>query len=126
MVTPHSETLNEAQRLHYEAPKLTIQQKADLVGVSTVTYRMWLNGASISAANKKRLQELLDIRDYSKSRKKTALTLREREILRLVARGYSNEEIARQLSVQTPTVNAHVTHLHAKTRPTNRTEVAIY
>jgi HD-GYP domain-containing protein (c-di-GMP phosphodiesterase class II) len=49
------------------------------------------------------------------------LTAREIEVLRLLARGRSNKEIARELTVAPKTVDAHVQHVYAKlgvsTRP---------
>jgi len=54
------------------------------------------------------------------TRKRRGLTAREREVLTLLARGYTGEEVARQLSVSAETVRAHVrnsvTKLHARTR----------
>ncbi|HEV7845477.1 MAG TPA: helix-turn-helix transcriptional regulator [Thermoleophilaceae bacterium] len=48
------------------------------------------------------------------------LTARECEVLTLLARGYTGEEVARQLLVSAETVRAHVrnsvTKLHARTR----------
>jgi DNA-binding CsgD family transcriptional regulator len=48
------------------------------------------------------------------------LTSREREVLTLLARGYTGEEVARELSVSAETVRAHVrnsvTKLRARTR----------
>ncbi|MEA2408630.1 MAG: hypothetical protein QOE69_2749 [Thermoleophilaceae bacterium] len=48
------------------------------------------------------------------------LTARECEVLTLLARGYTGEEVARQLQVSAETVRAHVrnsvTKLHARTR----------
>ena len=53
-------------------------------------------------------------------RRRTGLTAREVEVLTLLARGYTGEEIARQLQVSAETVRAHVrnsvTKLHARTR----------
>ena len=54
------------------------------------------------------------------TRRRRGLTTREREVLTLLARGYTGEEIARQLQVSGETVRAHVrnsvTKLHARTR----------
>ena len=54
------------------------------------------------------------------SRRPRGLTNREREVLTLLARGYTGEEVARQLEVSAETVRAHVrnsvTKLHARTR----------
>jgi DNA-binding NarL/FixJ family response regulator len=43
-----------------------------------------------------------------------ALTPREREVLRLVALGLTNAEVARELTVTSRTVNAHLTAIYAK------------
>jgi non-specific serine/threonine protein kinase len=43
-----------------------------------------------------------------------ALTPREREVLRLVAQGLTNAEVARELTVTPRTVNAHLTAIYAK------------
>jgi DNA-binding NarL/FixJ family response regulator len=42
------------------------------------------------------------------------LSAREREVLRLVARGTSNREIAAELFISQATVKTHLTHLYAK------------
>jgi DNA-binding NarL/FixJ family response regulator len=52
------------------------------------------------------------------------LTDREAEILRLVARGLSNQEIARELWVTEPTVKFHLTRLYRKLGVTSRTAAA--
>ena len=53
-------------------------------------------------------------------RRRRGLTERERQVLTLLARGYTGEEVARELSVSAETVRAHVrnavTKLHARTR----------
>jgi DNA-binding NarL/FixJ family response regulator len=56
----------------------------------------------------------------STTRRRRGLTTREKEVLTLLARGYTGEEVARQLQVSAETVRAHVrnsvTKLHARTR----------
>lgn len=50
-----------------------------------------------------------------------ALTIREREILRLMAVGLSNEEIAERLVVGVSTVKKHINHIFSKLGVTSRT-----
>jgi ATP/maltotriose-dependent transcriptional regulator MalT len=58
------------------------------------------------------------------SRSDAHLTSREVEILRLVAQGRSNGEIARQLFISTKTVSVHVSNILAKLGAGGRTEAA--
>ncbi len=53
------------------------------------------------------------------------LSKREREVLRLLATGQSNKEIARELSLQEPTVKLHVTSLYRKLGSRNRAQAAV-
>lgn len=52
------------------------------------------------------------------------LTSREMTILKLVAKGYKNKEIAQQLQVSTRNVEKYVSRLLSKTSTRNRTELA--
>jgi DNA-binding NarL/FixJ family response regulator len=54
----------------------------------------------------------------------TALTRREREILRYVAEGHSNRELARMLWVTEQTVKFHLSNVYRKLDVSNRTEAA--
>jgi len=54
------------------------------------------------------------------------LTARERETLRLIARGLSNQEIARELSVDERTVAKYVSKILYKLHLANRTQAALY
>jgi DNA-binding CsgD family transcriptional regulator len=53
------------------------------------------------------------------------LTRREDEVLRWVARGKSNREIADALSIAPGTVKKHLDHIYAKLGVTTRTEAAV-
>ena len=55
-----------------------------------------------------------------------ALSPREREILRCLARGASNKEIARELDVAESTVKIHVQHILRKLELTSRVQAAVW
>jgi DNA-binding NarL/FixJ family response regulator len=54
------------------------------------------------------------------------LSPREVEVLRLIASGKTNDQIARQLVISASTVSHHVSNILAKTGAGNRTEAAAY
>ena len=51
------------------------------------------------------------------------LTTREREVLRLIARGYAYKEIARQLTLSVKTIESHVSSVLRKLQLSNRHEL---
>ena len=53
------------------------------------------------------------------------LTERETDVLRLLARGQSNDEIARNLSISATTVRSHVSSILLKLGVANRTQAAL-
>jgi NarL family two-component system response regulator LiaR len=55
-----------------------------------------------------------------------ALTERELEVLELVARGRTDQEIARSLAVSQATVRTHVSNILAKLHMANRVQAALY
>jgi DNA-binding NarL/FixJ family response regulator len=54
------------------------------------------------------------------------LTEREEEVLRTVARGRTNEEIARELHISLSTVKSHLASLMGKLGARNRVEIAVW
>lgn len=58
--------------------------------------------------------------------KKATLTKREGEVLKRVARGWSNRQVARDLGISQRTVEVHVSRILAKTGTGSRTEAAAW
>jgi DNA-binding NarL/FixJ family response regulator len=56
----------------------------------------------------------------------TALSEREVDVLRLVAQGYSNPQIAQELFISVNTVKSHIKNILMKLNLENRTQVARY
>lgn len=54
------------------------------------------------------------------------LTRREREVLNLIVKGYSNQEIADALYITLKTVKTHVSNILAKLEVSDRTQATIY
>jgi NarL family two-component system response regulator LiaR len=57
---------------------------------------------------------------------KKPLTRRELEVLKLIARGLTNLEIATELGIGAGTVRFHVSHILSKLHLANRTQAALY
>lgn len=55
-----------------------------------------------------------------------ALTTREREVLTLIAQGYSNQEIAQQLTVSVKTIETHKARIQEKLNLRTRAELVRY
>ena len=54
------------------------------------------------------------------------LTSREREVLQLIAEGFSNQQIAQELFISVKTVEAHKSHIRSKLHASNRTDLIRY
>jgi NarL family two-component system response regulator LiaR len=56
----------------------------------------------------------------------TELTKREMEVLKLIAKGLNNREIAEQLVISEHTVKGHVSNIFSKLHLADRTQAAVY
>jgi DNA-binding NarL/FixJ family response regulator len=56
---------------------------------------------------------------------KLGLTTRELEVVRLIAQGYSNTEIAAELIVSDATVKTHINHIFSKLGARDRAQVIV-
>lgn len=57
--------------------------------------------------------------------KKYGLTAREKEVLKLLIKGYYNKEIAKILNVTTETAKSHVSSILSKLKARNRIKAAV-
>jgi NarL family two-component system response regulator LiaR len=64
--------------------------------------------------------------DKDKGQVTEELTQRELDVLRCIAMGMSNKQVALHLSIGTTTVRSHVSSLMRKLGLENRTQLAIY
>jgi DNA-binding NarL/FixJ family response regulator len=72
------------------------------------------------------LKQFGPIASASPRRPTTPLTDREIELVKRLARGRTNQEIAYELFISLSTVKAHVTNIQDKLRLRNRTEIAAW
>jgi DNA-binding CsgD family transcriptional regulator len=54
------------------------------------------------------------------------LTEREVQVLRLIARGLTSAEAARELGIQPKTVGSHIEHIYAKIGASNRSVATLF
>jgi NarL family two-component system response regulator LiaR len=81
--------------------------------------------SSLSPAIAKRLVREVS-RDPDDGHANAPLTERETEVLRSVAHGHSNEEIAKELCISPATVRTHVSNILAKLNLARRTQAMLY
>ena len=82
----------------------------------------------LSPAVTRRLMRRAVVQEDARERARrqlAGLSPREREVVRAIAEGQTNAEIAASLLMSVPTVKAHVTHILTKAGLANRTQIAL-
>lgn len=77
-------------------------------------------------ATKKAISHMTSLANRTTSKSSNDLTEREREVLGLVARGYTNKQIAESLYLSEKTARNHVSHILEKLGLSRRSEAAAY
>ncbi|MDO9166035.1 MAG: response regulator transcription factor, partial [Rhodoferax sp.] len=85
-------------------------------------------GASITPSLARRLLHRLDQRDAGQTGhvNRTKLSSRERDVLKMVASGYTSAEIGGRLGISVRTVNAHVRNIYSKLQVKTRAQAVSY
>lgn len=83
-------------------------------------------GQYVDSTLARRLTSSFSGTEGGKSRKTGAITDREADVIRLIARGYSNKEIANELSLSVKTVEAHKANAMRKLDLGGRVDIVNY
>ena len=75
---------------------------------------------------RKLMQQVSQVRNAPQERSLEELTEREKEVLRLIANGSNNREIAQQLFISEKTVKTHVSNILGKLNLEQRTQLVLY
>lgn len=75
---------------------------------------------------RKLMQQVSQMHNIPQDSSINELTAREQEVLRLVARGRSNREIAQELFISEKTVKTHISNILGKLHLEQRTQLVIY
>lgn len=101
-----------------------VLKDSELAVLREAIYSVYKNETYIQENLKPMLQERL-LRGMN-TRKDEVLTEREIEVLRLIAKGLINKEIASELSISEKTVKNHAGNIFKKIDVSDRTQAAVY
>lgn len=74
----------------------------------------------------KRMEQKPESAEFNAKRRDERLTYREVEVLQMIGKGLSNQEIAQQLFLSEKTVKNHLTNIFRKIGVTDRTQAVLY
>lgn len=133
-VSPHSAvvilTASERNEHVWEAVRLGaagyLLKSLDAAELFDLFISIGQGEATLTRATAMRLLKTIGVHASTPEPQGTDLTERELEVLRLVAQGESNQQVAEQLSVSINTVKTHMRSLLSKLQLDNRTQIAAY
>jgi DNA-binding CsgD family transcriptional regulator len=133
---------------HRGVPKGVLERKARLLAVADTYHalgelrphrpapapnqarQLLLDGISLGHFERESVNAVLEAAGSRPARATSSvpagLTERELEVLRLLARGYSNKEIASALEIATRTAQHHVEHIYGKIGVSSRAAAALF
>ena len=99
---------------------LTDQLTAALLAVASGKY--WIGGRRMDTLD----DVLATLEPPPAEKQRFRLTRREMEVVQLIARGYSNRELAKELNLSEETVKRHLSNTFDKTGVSTRLELALF
>jgi DNA-binding NarL/FixJ family response regulator len=102
-----------------------VEEQAEVSALGELSIPGFLRPVSVFDVERLRPQSQASVRD-SASIRPNALSLREREVAVLIARGLTNRQIAEELVISDRTAEAHAEHIRDKLGVHNRAEVAVW
>jgi DNA-binding NarL/FixJ family response regulator len=99
-------------------------------GITQAIHKVYAGERFVDSATVTRLAESylfsLQLDATTEADRAESLTLRERQVIRLIGQGYSNKDIAREMQLSYSTVKNYVSSILKKLRLDGRTQIALY
>jgi len=123
-------TASELDEHFYEAVQLGVAgyllKNLDAVELFDLIEGVARGEAALTQAMAARLLKGVATRTLNASKGEEALTNREIEVIKLLANGFTNPQIASELNITINTVKSHISHILTKLQLKNRTQAAAY
>lgn len=87
---------------------------------------IWVNPSTTATVMRPPAESVLPVRPAPPWRTQYALTFKEAEVVRLVARGLRNKDIATRMTISEQTVKNHLRNIFDKLRVDDRLELALF
>jgi DNA-binding NarL/FixJ family response regulator len=103
-------------------------EPADIIAAIQAVYRggIWLQTPGAAALLERLAQQGAQRERAEPGDNDARLTPRELDVVRLIARGWDNRQIAESLVVSEATVKTHINNIFAKLEVTERSQVVVY
>ena len=99
------------------SPEIDSSQLSNAIK-KTISGELWLD--------RKKLKDIISSMKDSKMKLETTLTIREKEVVKLICKGYRNKEIMKRMHICEQAVKKHLNSVYKKVEVTDRLQLAIH